>query len=239
LNPKTFALSLAALALAAGGAQAAPAGKAELSYFGRSSVKIRTASGFVVYVDPYAKGDYAEPADLVLVTHGHTDHNKVSLVALRSGAAILAPKGAARGAGLQEIKEGEAKSFGPVSVRALPASNKNHARSESLGYLVSFDGIVLYHAGDTSYLPEMAGFAKYGIGWALLPCDDYWNMGPAEAAKCALAMKARRVVPIHSSGDGLYGAKNAEALAAAGASAGAGAFKGVLLEPGKSTLLEP
>lgn len=240
METKSMVFCLAAAALAAGsaGAQPVAAGKsgAELSYYGRSSLKIRTASGFVIYVDPYAEGDYAEPADLVLVTHGHGDHNQVGLVSRKAGAVVVAPAGAAGGPGLAAIKEGETRSYGPVTVRALPAANKNHRRGSGFGYLVSFDGIVLYHAGDTSWLPEMAEFAAYGIGWALLPCDGFYNMGPEEAARCAAAMKAKRVLPIHSGADGLYDAKNAADLAARAKAAGAGAF---VLEPGKKLTLVP
>lgn len=77
--------TLGVLAVAAGQGSAG----AELTYFGRSSVKIKTASGLVVYIDPYAPGDYSEPADLILVTHGHIDHNRVKLIAGWQASSIM------------------------------------------------------------------------------------------------------------------------------------------------------
>jgi L-ascorbate metabolism protein UlaG (beta-lactamase superfamily) len=200
----------------------------ELSYYGRSSVKIKSASGLVIYVDPYAPGDYSEPADLILVTHGHGDHNRISLVAKKAGTVIASPEGAVSAKDARVLKEGSTLSVGGVSVRALPAANKNHARGESLGYLISFDGIVLYHSGDTSWLPEMATWSSYGITYALMPCDGYYNMGPEETSKCAAAMKAKVVIPIHSSKDGLYDEKNAKAVKA---------DKVIVLAPGQTTRL--
>lgn len=47
--------SLGCLAAAAG----QTASTANLPYFGRASVKITTATGRVVYIDPYAPGDYS------------------------------------------------------------------------------------------------------------------------------------------------------------------------------------
>jgi len=214
--------------IAAASGQGAPG--AELTYFGRASVKIKTASGLVVYIDPYAPGDYSEPADLILVTHGHGDHNRTGLVKKKASTVIAAPAGAVSDKGARVAGEGDTFSVGSVSVRVLPAANKNHDRSESRGYLVSFDGIVVYHAGDTDYLPEMASYGQYGISYALLPCDGFYNMGPDEATRCAAAMKARRVVPIHSSKSGAFDEKNARALRVEHL---------IVLKPGEKTALEP
>ncbi len=216
------------------GCLAAAAGQdvrpAELTYFGRATVKIRTASGFVLYIDPYAPGDYSEPADLVLVSHGHGDHNRVDLVKLRPGSVVASAPGAVPAKGVRFLSEGDVFQAGPVSVRALAASNKNHRRGETLGFLVTFDGIVVYHASDTNYLSEMEDFSKYGIGYALLPCDGFYNMGPEEASRCASAVKARVVLPIHSSKSELFDGKNARAVRGA---------EVIVLEPGQSTPLRP
>lgn len=206
------------------------AGRAELIYFGRATVKIRTASGFVLYIDPFAPGDYSESADLVLVSHGHGDHNRVDLVRLKPGAVIASAPGAVPGKGVRFLAEGDSFQAGGVTVRALPASNKNHRRGETLGFLVAFDGIVVYHASDTSRLPEMESFSKYGIGYALLPCDGFYNMGPEEASRCAAAVQARVVIPIHSSKSELFDPKNARAVRGP---------EVLVLEPGQGTVLKP
>jgi len=99
---------------------------AELTYFGRSSVKIKTASGLVVYIDPYAPGDYSEAADLILVTHGHSDHNRVNLVARKSATVIAAPAGAVTERGARDAAEGATFTVGSIAVRVLPAAV--HAR---------------------------------------------------------------------------------------------------------------
>ncbi|PKL09129.1 MAG: MBL fold metallo-hydrolase [Spirochaetae bacterium HGW-Spirochaetae-7] len=203
---------------------------AELTYFGRATIKIRTATGTVIYIDPYEPGDYSEAADLILVTHGHRDHNRVDLVTRKPTTVVAAPEGAVPGTGVRIVAEGDTFQIGPVSVRATPAANKNHDRSVSRGFIVSFDGIVVYHAGDTDYLPEMALWEKYGISYALLPCDGFYNMGPAEAARCAEAMKAKRVIPIHSSKNGNFDEANTRAVP----------FRNlVVLKPGEKTGLEP
>ncbi len=228
-SPRAFCLPALALGCLAAAVGQESSG-AELTYFGRASVKIRTASGFVLYIDPYAPGDYSEPADLVLVTHGHGDHNRVDLLRTKPGTVVASAPGAVPGKGVRFLSEGDEFEAGPVSVRALPASNKNHKRGETLGFLVSFDGVVVYHAGDTDRLPEMEGYGAFGIDYALLPCDGFYNMGPEEASRCAAAMKARNVIPIHSSKSGLFDGRNARAVRGSGV---------IVLEPGGRTALKP
>ncbi|HUX36659.1 MAG TPA: MBL fold metallo-hydrolase [Rectinemataceae bacterium] len=205
MQARAFGLPLFSLALMATAPSAAETvGAPTLSYFGRSSFRIATASGFVVYVDPYAPGDYSSPADLVLVSHGHGDHNAVDKVTRKSGCLIVAPAGAVEGHSVSTIAEGQARTIGPVSVRAVAAANSNHPRGFGVGYILTFDGIVLYYSGDTSRLPEMAEWKGYGIDYALICSDGHWNMNVAEAAQCATLMGAKRLVPVHTSAEGLY-----------------------------------
>lgn len=186
--------------------------KATMTYFGRSSLRLVGANGFTVYFDPYAPGDYSMPADLVLVTHGHGDHNAVNLVTMKPSGVVLAPRGAVHGRDYEAIGEGSVVQVGAVSVRAVAAYNKNHDRASCVGYVVDLGGLVVYHAGDTSYISEMASLADYGIDYALLPTDGFYNMDGLEAARCAEAVRARVAVAIHSSKDQLYSAANAARL---------------------------
>ena len=48
---------------------------AELLYQGHGSYRIVSNEGVVIYVDPYAGEGYDMPADIVIVTHEHSDHN--------------------------------------------------------------------------------------------------------------------------------------------------------------------
>jgi L-ascorbate metabolism protein UlaG (beta-lactamase superfamily) len=229
-----FALPAISLGLLAASAFA-EGSAGELTYIGRSSVKIRTATGYVIYIDPYAPGDYSEAADLVLVTHGHSDHNQVRLVSRKAGTVIVAPAGAVAASASRAVSAGAELELdnGRIKIEVLPAANANHSRKECVGYLLLFDGITLYHAGDTDYLPEMEGLAARGVDYALLPCDGFYNMGPAEAAKCAKAMNARHVLPIHSSKSGSFDEKNARAV---GGSAKGGPEL-IVLKPGEKSAL--
>ena len=58
----------------------------KLTYLGHASLCIETSEGKIIYIDPYAgdDADYERPADLILVTHDHYDHNEISKVKNRA-----------------------------------------------------------------------------------------------------------------------------------------------------------
>ena len=62
---------------------------AKFYYQGHGSYRITSDEGVVIYVDPYAGDGYDLPADLIIVTHEHTDHNQVQLVNLKKDGVIL------------------------------------------------------------------------------------------------------------------------------------------------------
>ena len=57
---------------------------AKLLYQGHGSLRAVTDAGIVLYVDPFAGDGYDLPADLILVTHQHGDHNQLQLPAKKS-----------------------------------------------------------------------------------------------------------------------------------------------------------
>jgi len=52
----------------------------KLLYQGHGSYRITAADGRIIYIDPYAGEGYDKPADILLVSHQHGDHNQTKLV---------------------------------------------------------------------------------------------------------------------------------------------------------------
>jgi len=171
---------------------------AKLLFQGHGSFRITTDENVVIYVDPFVGEGYDLPADIILVTHQHGDHNQVDKVAKKDGCTVIQSYDA--------IKDGEHQSFklGNVFINAVPAYNKNHSRNQCVGYILEFDGIKLYAAGDTSTTEEMKDFSKLKLDYALLPIDGIYNMDPAEATKCAEIIGARYAIPIHMKPGALF-----------------------------------
>ncbi len=163
-----------------------------LTLIGHASVRITTGDGTVIYVDPSYPGDYSLPADLVLISHEHSDHNGLKRVTQNEGCLVKRAKDTINPDGSYN-----AFSHRNVTVEPFPAYNKFHMKSETNGFIITFDGISIYFASDTSRIPEMDGLTGMGIDYALLPIDGEFNMDALEAMECAALIGARHNIPIH------------------------------------------
>lgn len=165
---------------------------AKLLFQGHGSYRIIKDDGVTIYVDPYAGEGYDREADIILVTHEHSDHNVVELPKKKESTIIIRQN---------NLKIGNVYNkthVMGVEIEAVEAYNKNHDRSSCVGYVLRFDGITLYASGDTSLTEDMKNkLPNYDIDYALLPIDGIYNMDASEAAICADYIKAKHTIPIH------------------------------------------
>jgi len=163
-------------------------------FIGHGSLKFVTKSGKVIYVDPaFLKGDYSQPADFIFITHLHGDHDREDIVTKSENCITFSSKDA--------INNGEYINFEKDGIKATPveAYNKNHDKGECVGYVLNFDGLNIYCAGDTSKTDDMLNkLPNMNIDYAFLPIDGFYNMDPKEASECAKLIKTRFALPIHN-----------------------------------------
>ena len=171
-----------------------------------------------ILIDPFLTGNpkaAAKPeeieADLILITHAHSDHIGDAVeIAKRTGAKIVAMYDVANY--ISEQAGGKVETigmnYGPtevdgVGIVQVPAwhssSDGKYSIGNPCGYIVKLDGKTIYHAGDTFVFLDMGLFAElYGpIDVALLPIGGHFTMGPREAAKAVELLKPKKVVPMH------------------------------------------
>lgn len=163
-----------------------------LKYIGHSFVKVKTSEGKVIYIDPFAVNEFADSADVVLITHEHYDHNELARVRQKAACQVIRSVNAIIGGVYQSF------TIGNIKVTAVAAYNVNHSKSNCVGYVVEFDGIKLYHAGDTGKITEMADLASQNITYALLPMDALYSMTPEVAMEASAMIQAKHVIPIHT-----------------------------------------
>ena len=179
----------------------------QLLYQGHGSLRIVTREGKVIYIDPYAGEGYDLPADLILVSHGHQDHNKVGLIKNRNEGCQLIYN-------TDALVNGEYKTYdlGYATIEAVQAGNNpNHDIKVCVGWLITLsDGITVYATGDTSTTAQMAELADRGIDYAFFVCDGRYNMDMEEAIACAKLVNAKHSIPYHMAPGALFDQKRAE-----------------------------
>ncbi len=205
----------------------------KLTWLGHAAFRIDTPAGKVLFIDPWitnpknptGKDDLAkiDRADLVLVTHGHSDHvgdavaiakkTKAKLVSTFDvGRALVSYAGYPKdlvGMDTQGNMGGELSLLdGEVSIRFVPAvhsSTVQGPKEEPLaagsagGFLVSIkDGPTIYHTGDTDLFSDMA-LVPHGrpVTVMLAAIGDHFVMGPARAAEAVGLVRPAIVVPMH------------------------------------------
>lgn len=187
-------------------------GDIELSWLGHSGFLIE--NGKKIYIDPYNIIGEKPKADLILVTHGHSDHCSIVDMdkILKDGTTVVLSADCQSKLtksnykiNMQIIEPGEEFELEGVKVQAVPAYNIDktfHEKSEGwLGYLIKFGSVIIYHAGDTDSIPEMqnlTGYGKDGNNFvALLPVGGKFTMNVEEAVSAAVKIKPSLAIPMH------------------------------------------
>ena len=176
----------------------------KLLYQGHGSYRLTADDGRVVYVDPSSGKGYDLPADIILVTHQHSDHNKIGLCVQKEGCRIISNEDALAGGAYNNFD------IGGILVQAVEAKSFLHNPKKCVGYLISIDGVKIYASGDTSRTKQMDKFAKMGLDYAIFPGTGISSMGPKEAAECARMIGAKHNIIVHLKPGALFDRQKAE-----------------------------
>ncbi len=166
----------------------------------QSSFRIKSKD-LTVYIDPHRIPPGEEKANLILVTHEHSDHLDPSAIAVlqKRDTVIVANERCAeklRGKGtVVTLKEGQTVTEKGVRVSAMPGYNRFHPRGLNVALLFTIGNQDIFHAGDTDRCPEWSSLGKVDI--ALLPIGGTFTMDEAEAAQAVKEIKPTVAIPMH------------------------------------------
>jgi L-ascorbate metabolism protein UlaG (beta-lactamase superfamily) len=195
-----------------------------VTWLGHSAFLLVLSNGKRLLFDPwignpkcppeYARPDAFKALDLILVSHGHSDHlGEVVAIARATGAPVVCV--AEMGTyltekGLKAVRDMNIGGTQEVSGITVTMTHAAHSGSIAEGgqivYLGGATGFVLrapatptiYFAGDTALFGDMKILAEiYKPEIAFLPIGDHYTMGPDTAALAAKWLGVRRVVPMH------------------------------------------
>ncbi|MFA7381937.1 MAG: MBL fold metallo-hydrolase [Desulfurivibrionaceae bacterium] len=172
-----------------------------LRWLGHDAFLLR-GGGKVIYIDPFKLGPGLPPADIICISHEHYDHCSpadVLMIQQPSTLIVAEAKAAAKLTGkILALAPGEHREVEGITIEAVAAYNTNkkfHPQANRwLGFIITVDGVRIYHAGDTDYIPEMKGLRADIV---LLPVSGTYVMTAEEAAQAALAIGPRIAVPMH------------------------------------------
>lgn len=200
----------------------AQSGRLSITWFGHSTFLITTPGGKRIVTDPWLEHNPKCPpdmkriagADLILLSHGHSDHTgDVVAVARATGAPIVAVYELAlwcERKGLQNVQGmgiGGTVTVAGLRVSMVPAVHTSSTmENDTTVYLGQAAGFVVrmenreafYFAGDTAVFGDMKLIAEmYAPHIAFLPIGDHFTMGPEGAALAARMLGVRQIVPMH------------------------------------------
>jgi L-ascorbate metabolism protein UlaG (beta-lactamase superfamily) len=206
----------------------------QLTWYGQSGFKIAIPGGKTLLIDPWLtnpvfdKGKEALAAlkdvDLILLSHGHSDHvgNAVE-IGKKTGARLVATfdLSAAMVTALgypNKLADIETTGHfggtlhlldGEVSVTFVPAWHGAGVTKDDnsppiyggnpSGLIIALrNGPTFYHTGDTDLFSDMALVSRYHQIDIMLVCiGDHFTMGPERAADAVKLVNPRTVIPMH------------------------------------------
>ncbi len=196
----------------------------QITWLGHSTFLLVTPDGKRIAIDPwlsnpncppaFSKPESLKPLDMILVSHGHSDHVGETIPLARATNApvicvfelgqFLAQQG------LQDVRDmgiGGTIEIAGVKITMTNAIHSgSHIEPGKITYLGGATGFVLrapnmptvYFAGDTGIFGDMKIIGEiYKPAIAFLPIGDHYTMGPDTAAIAAKWLGVRQVVPMH------------------------------------------
>ena len=177
-----------------------------------SNIEINTQSSIkltldkIIYFDPYKIEDNKHDADIIFITHNHYDHMDINSInkIKNENTIIIAPQTMKDTIDKIEFKDyiylnpNENIDIDNINIKTIPAYNIEksfHPRKNNwLGYIVTFNNISYYIAGDTDKTKESES-VKCDI--ALIPIGGYYTMDVEEATELIKIIKPKIVIPTH------------------------------------------
>ena len=165
----------------------------KVKWLGHASFMITSDTGIRIITDPYEPafvaaggpgyGEIKEAADIVTVSHEHTDHNNVA--AVRGNPRVV--RGTAKIEGIE---------FKGVPTYHDEAGGKQRGNNTILCFEV--DGIRVCHLGDLGHRLSDNQVAELGrIDVLLIPVGGFYTIGAKVATDVCNQLKPRVIIPMH------------------------------------------
>lgn len=187
----------------------------EIKFLGHAAFAIEH-EGKTALIDPFLTGNPKAAvsadevaADVILLTHGHSDHyGDTVAIAKRTGATVVAIvelAGELAEEGVENVIDpniGGTVDLGWISARLTPAWHTSTTPkglvNTPAGFVIEVGGKRIYDTGDTALFSDLALPAKRGhIDVAIMPIGGHYTMDRFDAVAAAELVKADQIIPCH------------------------------------------
>lgn len=182
-----------------------PAGEIKIAWHGQSMFLIVTPKGTRVVIDPHNLEAYrVSPmkADLVLLSHFHTDHTKVEVIEnIKEAKQFNALKKSGPGDAVVEFNSVDEK-IGDVQIQSVGSYHDQMGglqRGKNGIWILEIEGTRIVHLGDLGHELNRTQLKKIGqVDVLLVPVGGVYTLNGIEAFKVVEQIKPRRyIVPMH------------------------------------------
>jgi L-ascorbate metabolism protein UlaG (beta-lactamase superfamily) len=173
-----------------------PEKELKITYLGHAAFLLKAGETRIL-MDPYAAGTggygaLSQEADVVTVSHEHSDHNYVQ--AAQGDPQVLRGLTAD---GWQDV-DYSINGVTFASVSTYHDNSGGNDRGRNAAFIVEMDGLRLVHLGDLGHLlneEQVNGLSPVDI--LLIPTGGHYTIGPAEADQVIEQLSPRVVIPMH------------------------------------------
>ncbi len=163
----------------------------KIKWLGHASFLITSDTGTKIITDPYATGsgikygEITESADIVAVSHDHSDHNNM--------AAVRGKPEVVRGTGITKVKG--------VEFKGIPSYHDEAGgsqRGKNTIFCFEMDGIRVCHLGDLGHQLSDKQASELGeIDILLMPVGGYYTIDAKVATQVGNQLKPKVIIPMH------------------------------------------
>lgn len=175
-----------------------------ISWHGQSFFEVVTSQGSRLVIDPHAIENYGRrsvKADVVLLSHRHTDHNRLEAIENAMQAKVLE--------GLKAAGLGGRGAFNPVDAKIKDIRVRNIAcfhdavqgmkRGLNAIWVIEADGLRVAHLGDLGHALDGTQLRELGsVDVLMVPVGGVYTLNGLDAKKVVDQIKPTRfTIPMH------------------------------------------
>jgi L-ascorbate metabolism protein UlaG (beta-lactamase superfamily) len=186
-------------------AQEKATGKVTVTWWGQSFFIVTSAKGTRVAFDPHGLQEYGRitglKADIICISHLHTDHNAVYVFENAKDKNVRILNGLS-GMGLRTTFNTIDEKIGDVRIRSVPAYHDDKEgliRGKNTIFCVEMDGWKICHLGDLGQEPTPTQLKKIGpVDVLMVPVGGIYTLNGPEAKKAVEMIQPKEYIfPMH------------------------------------------